>query len=68
LPASPRLQRNAVCLVHVYARVEHAFELARRLGADRDGDAVAVAFRRLVRERRQRLRTFLTALLRARQG
>jgi len=48
--------------------VEHAFELARRLDADRDGDAVAVAFRRLVRERRQRLRTFLTALLRARHG
>jgi len=45
-----------------------AFDLGRRLDADRDGDALAVSFRRLVRERRQRLRTFLAALLRARQG
>lgn len=45
-----------------------AFELGRRLDADRDGDALAVAFRRLVRERRQRLRTFLAALLRVRHS
>lgn len=45
-----------------------ALELGRRLDADRDGDALAVSFRRLVRERRQRLRTFLAALLRTRQG
>lgn len=36
-----------------------AFHLRRRLDLDRDSDALAVAFRRLVVDRRQRLRAFL---------
>lgn len=39
--------------------VMHAYQLGRRLDADRPTDALVVAFRRLVIERRQRIRAFL---------
>lgn len=37
----------------------HAFDLGRRLDANRDSDPLAVAFRRLTVERRQRVRGFI---------
>lgn len=39
----------------------HAFHLGRRLDADRAADPLVIAFKRLVIERRQRLRAVLQA-------
>lgn len=44
--------------------VAQALTLSRRLDADRDGDGVALAFRRLTVERRRRLRAYLADMRR----
>jgi len=50
-------------LLALVAKLEpiHAFHLGRRIDIDRSDDALVVAFKRLVIERRQRLRAALQA-------
>lgn len=52
-------KERALCALLAELEPVQAFDLGRRLDANRDHDLVAVAFRRLAQDRRQRVRSFL---------